>query len=100
MRQRLSSLSDPHSIQPISSVKSERSEGAPPSAPLQKSNLAKIQPDPTLKVSFSAQELEAALRPVFQQVWEQDPEAYPFRQPVDPKALGIPVSTFCMWISS
>lgn len=33
-----------------------------------------------------------ALRPVFNAVWFQDPEAYPFHKPVDPYALGIPVS--------
>ena len=41
---------------------------------------------------FTRDELEIALRPVFEVVWNQDPEAYPFRQPVDPIALGIPVS--------
>ena len=25
-------------------------------------------------------------------LWAQDPEALPFRSPVDPEALGIPVS--------
>lgn len=29
---------------------------------------------------------------VFDLLWRQDPESFPFRQPVDPKALGIPVS--------
>ena len=33
-----------------------------------------------------------ALMPVFDLVWNQDPESFPFRQPVDPKTLGIPVS--------
>ena len=33
-----------------------------------------------------------ALMPVFKVVWNQEPESFPFRQPVDPKALGIPVS--------
>lgn len=35
-----------------------------------------------------------ALRPVFNAVWCQDPEAYPFQKPVDPYALGIPVSVY------
>lgn len=30
--------------------------------------------------------------PVFELVWNQDPESIPFQQPVDPKVLGIPVS--------
>ena len=42
-------------------------------------------------VVFSSQELENAFRYVFDLVWSQDPESFPFRQPVDPKLLGIPV---------
>lgn len=46
---------------------------------------------------FNSHELENAFRPVFDLVWAQEPESYPFRQPVDPKLLGIPVSsTVCM----
>lgn len=41
---------------------------------------------------FTKEELILALMPVFELVWNQDPESFPFRQPVDPKALGIPVS--------
>ena len=41
---------------------------------------------------FTKEELMAALMPVFVAVYNQDPESFPFRQPVDPKALGIPVS--------
>ena len=40
---------------------------------------------------FSGAELENAFRHVFDLVWSQDPESFPFRQPVDPKLLGIPV---------
>ena len=40
---------------------------------------------------FSAEELDLVLRPVLEAVWNQDPESDPFRQPVDPKSLGIPV---------
>ena len=96
VKQRLGSMSEPpHSIQPISSVKSERSD-APPSFPssttaISKSGPAKVQPNATLKAVFTVQEIKSALLPVFQKVWDQDPEAYPFRQPVDPTALGIPV---------
>ena len=46
---------------------------------------------PLLPAVFTTEELESALRPVFDAVWDQDPESYPFRQPVDPRALGIPV---------
>jgi len=61
--------------------------GSPQIPPPKKS---KIQPDPTLRKVFTVDELEDALRPVFDAVWNQDPESYPFRQPVDPRALGIP----------
>ena len=43
-------------------------------------------------VVFTKEELIYALMPVFDLVWNQDPESVPFRIPVDPKALGIPVS--------
>ena len=46
---------------------------------------------PLLPAVFTTEEFESALRPVFDAVWDQDPESYPFRQPVDPRALGIPV---------
>ena len=54
----------------------------------------KVVPDPKLRKVFYVDELERALRPVFEWVYYQDPESVPFRQPVDPKALGIPVSHF------
>ena len=44
-----------------------------------------------LTTVFTTEELESTLRPVFEVVWDQDPESYPFRHPVDPRALGIPV---------
>lgn len=34
-----------------------------------------------------------ALLPVFDKVYSADPESFPFRQAVDPDALGIPVNT-------
>ena len=43
-------------------------------------------------VVFSPDELETALRPVFDAVWNQDVESFPFQQAVDPIRLGIPVS--------
>ena len=42
---------------------------------------------------FTKDELILALRPVYNAIYNQDPESFPFRIPVDPKALGIPVST-------
>ena len=41
---------------------------------------------------FTTEELESALRPVFNAVWNQETESFPFRQPVNPSLLGIPVS--------
>ena len=46
---------------------------------------------------FSGAELENAFRHVFDLVWSQDPESFPFRQPVDPKLLGIPVRHLTRW---
>jgi len=41
---------------------------------------------------WKATELQQALNPIINKLWAQDPEALPFRSPVDPVALGIPVS--------
>ncbi len=43
-------------------------------------------------VVFTMDELETALRPVFNAVWMQEVESFPFRTPVDPIQLEIPVS--------
>jgi len=42
------------------------------------------------KVTFSAEELRTALIPPIEKMWCLEPEAVPFRTPVDPNALGIP----------
>ena len=42
------------------------------------------------KVTFSKEELKAALEPPLMKMYNQEPEAAPFRIPVDPNALGIP----------
>lgn len=51
-----------------------------------------------LKV-FKPEELRQALMPTLEALYRQDPESLPFRQPVDPKHLGIPVSIwhFCVF---
>ena len=41
---------------------------------------------------FKPDELRQALMPVLEKLYRQDPESLPFRQPVDPVALQIPVS--------
>ena len=42
------------------------------------------------KVTFSPDQLREALLPCVEKMWAQEPEANPFRTPVDPTALGIP----------
>ena len=42
------------------------------------------------KVTFAPEELRTALLPTVEKMWDQEPEASPFRTPVDPTALGIP----------
>lgn len=51
-----------------------------------------------LKV-FKPEELRQALMPTLEALYRQDPESLPFRQPVDPQLLGIPVSIwhFCIF---
>ena len=39
---------------------------------------------------FTKDELEAALRPVFDTIWHH-PDAWPFQEPVNPERLNIPV---------
>jgi len=45
-----------------------------------------------LFIVWKASELQQALNPIVNKLWALDPEALPFRSPVDPEALGIPVS--------
>ncbi|QQP38249.1 CREB binding protein, partial [Caligus rogercresseyi] len=47
-------------------------------------------PKPAGKAVFSAEELKAALEPPLMKMYNQEPEAVPFRSAVDPSALGIP----------
>ena len=42
------------------------------------------------KVTFTASELRDALMPPLEKMYALEPEAVPFRSPVDPNALGIP----------
>ena len=43
-------------------------------------------------LEFSPDELRQALMPTLEKLYRQDPESLPFRQPVDPVLLQIPVS--------
>ena len=45
---------------------------------------------PPQKVSFTAEELKTALMPPLMKMYNQEPEAIPFRTPVDPQTLNIP----------
>lgn len=51
-----------------------------------------------LKV-FKPEELRQALMPTLEALYRLDPESLPFRQPVDPQRLGIPVSIWHFYIS-
>lgn len=46
-----------------------------------------------LPAVFKPEELRQALMPTLEALYRQDPESLPFRQPVDPQLLGIPVSS-------
>lgn len=45
-----------------------------------------------LSAVFKLDELRYALRPTLETLYRQDPESVPFRTPVDPVKLSIPVS--------
>ena len=49
-----------------------------------------IERKPPVKVSFSPEELRTALMPPLMKMFDQEPEAGPFRIPVDPITLNIP----------
>ena len=49
-----------------------------------------IKAEPVVKVTFSRDELRNALLPPLEKMYAFDPEAVPFRTPVDANALGIP----------
>lgn len=48
---------------------------------------------------FKPEELRQALMPTLEALYKQDPESLPFRQPVDPMVLGIPVSAYSCVLS-
>lgn len=49
---------------------------------------------PRKKKIFDPEELRTALMPTLEKLYRQDPESIPFRQPVDPVLLQIPVSPY------
>ncbi len=48
---------------------------------------------PSFVSVFKPDELRQALMPTLEKLYRQDPESLPFRQPVDPVLLQIPVSS-------
>ena len=48
---------------------------------------------------FSEIQLLDALSPVLDMLYDQFPDCLPFRQPVDPVVLQIPVSNFAMHLN-
>ncbi|XP_019854901.1 PREDICTED: uncharacterized protein LOC100636542 [Amphimedon queenslandica] len=87
------------SKQPLLTVKKEEfsplsSTFLPFSPPVfcdeKKPAVSKIKEDSSLVKIFTPDEIENALMPVFNEVIKQEPESYPFRQPVNPIDLGIP----------
>lgn len=44
---------------------------------------------------FKPEELRQALMPTLESLYRQDPESLPFRMPVDPQLLCIPVRITC-----
>ncbi len=54
-------------------------------------NSAAIPVFPSSPSVFKPDELRQALMPTLEALYRQDPESLPFRQPVDPQLLGIPV---------
>ena len=70
-------------------VKAEvKSEAAKPSSSSAAAGAQPVKKAP--KVTFSATELKEALLPTLMRLYHQDPESFPFRDPVDPNLLGIP----------
>ena len=49
---------------------------------------------------FDKDELRQALMPVHEKLQKQDPESLPFRTPVDPVVLGIPVGFYKIYLFS
>jgi len=47
----------------------------------------------TYFAEFPAAQLRESLMPVVERLYRQEPEAVPFRTPVDPERLQIPVRT-------
>jgi len=69
-----------------SEVKKEENDNSEPAPGV----ISKDEKTGKNRVTFSAEELRTALIPPIEKMWCLEPEAVPFRTPVDPNALGIP----------
>ncbi|KAI8486761.1 hypothetical protein Bbelb_355090 [Branchiostoma belcheri] len=68
-------------------VQQDSGDGPPKPPLIRRPNPNKDFPN---KKVFKPDELRQALMPTLEKLYRQDPESLPFRQPVDPKLLGIP----------
>ena len=68
----------------------EKSAAATPGAAAAAALPTKYEEYVKRKAVFSPEELRTALMPPLEKMYNQEPEAVPFRSPVDPNALGIP----------
>uniref|UniRef100_A0A3Q2W7P0 histone acetyltransferase n=1 Tax=Haplochromis burtoni TaxID=8153 RepID=A0A3Q2W7P0_HAPBU len=59
----------------------------------EESSEAVVSQAPVKKKIFKPEELRQALMPTLESLYRQDPESLPFRMPVDPQLLCIPVCT-------
>lgn len=82
--------------EPSDMVKTEPPEPASTSEKKPPEPMPETSKAPAVKKVFTVEELSDALLPVWEKLEATD-DAIPFRIPVDPKLLGIPVSTvdFC-----
>lgn len=83
--------------EPVVQIKTEKEQPPTPKTPSEPSVSTEIvkhtnQTKEVKKIVFSPDELHQALKPVLEKLFFQEPESMPFRQPVDPEILQIPVS--------
>ena len=71
-------------------VKTEVKEEPTAPTKVEKEEETKVEPVVKTKMTFSREQLRDALLPPLEKLYAFDPEAVPFRSPVDPNALGIP----------
>lgn len=69
-------------------IKTEESKPSIDAKPVTSTAVTPVAPP--MRVTFTKEELKAALEPPLMKMYNQEPEAGPFREPVDPDTLGIP----------